>query len=282
MIGAPLSVYVDAAVLCSQNMMNGWIFERFLELLEVFPESLAHSGLSICVPSCGLMAWLLGAHLVAEMCGCGFGTSCCNVVLVFGTVLRGCDSVGVCWIAATIRAALAELFNMKILYAAAASVAALLGLDVINNLVTSEASATEYLCNKRKQHAAAASAAAILCLDLNNFAVTSEASATVYMFNMFEQHAAAASAAALRGTFNFASIFGRCVRVCSAGFLDLVIWNACLLCWFSKPIWWKSLIDISGQGEDKVCTKRLQRNFDTLRPSGFDPGGFELLGRRRW
>ena len=129
-------------------MMNGWIFERFLELLEVFPESLAHSGLSICVPSCGLMAWLLGAHLVAEMCGCDFGSSCCNVVPLFGTVLRGCDYVGVCWIAATIRAALAELFNMKILHAAAASVAALLGLDVINFVVTSEASATEYLCTR--------------------------------------------------------------------------------------------------------------------------------------
>ena len=35
MIGAALSVYVDAAILFSQKMMNGWVFERFLELLEV-------------------------------------------------------------------------------------------------------------------------------------------------------------------------------------------------------------------------------------------------------
>ena len=116
-VGAALSVYVDAAAaLCSQIILNGWIFERFLELLEVFPEYLAHSGLSICVSSCGLMAWLLGAHLVAEMCGCGFDSSCCNVVPVVGTVLRGCDCVGGCWFAATFRAAFAELFNMKILH----------------------------------------------------------------------------------------------------------------------------------------------------------------------
>ena len=95
----------------------------------------------------------------------------CLRLPVVGTVLRGCDYVGVCWFAATFRAAFAVLFNMKIL------------------------------------HAAAAPEAATLLLDLNNFAVTSEA-ATEYMFNMFEQHAAAASADALRGTFNFAAILG--------------------------------------------------------------------------
>ena len=78
-------------------MLNGWIFERFLELLEVFPESLAHSGLSICVSSCGLMAWLLGAHLVAEMCGCGFGSSCCNVVPAFGDL---CFVAATAWVSA--------------------------------------------------------------------------------------------------------------------------------------------------------------------------------------
>ena len=56
-------------------------------------------------------------------------------------------------------------------------------------------------------HAAAASVAALFDLDVINLAVTSEASATGYMFNMFEQHAAAASAAALRVTFNFVSEF---------------------------------------------------------------------------
>ena len=205
MVGAALSVYVDAAALCSQIMMNGWIFERFLELLEVFPESLAHSGLFIGVSSCGLMACLLGAHLVSEMCKCG--AVCRNVVPVVGTVLRGCECVGVCKVAATFRAAFAVLFNMKILHAAAAPATATLFLGLNNFVVTSEA-ATEYLYNKWRQHAAAAPAAAILFLGLNNFAVTSEASATVYMFNMFEQHAAAASAAALRGALNFASIQG--------------------------------------------------------------------------
>ena len=107
----------------------------------MFPESLAHSGLFIGVSSCGLMAWLLGAHLVSEMCRCGF--VCCNVVLVVGTVLRGCECVGVCLVAATFRAAAATL---------------LLGLN--NFVVTSEA-ATEYLYNKWRQHAAAASAAAL-------------------------------------------------------------------------------------------------------------------------
>ena len=79
--------------------------------------------------------------------------------------------MGVCWVAATTRAALLELFDMRIL------------------------------------HAAAASAAAILYLDLNNFVVTSEVSATEYVCNVLEQHAAAASAAALRETFNFISIW---------------------------------------------------------------------------
>ena len=169
MVGAALSVYVDAAALCSQIMMNGWIFERFLELLEVFPESLAHSGLFIGVSSCGLMALLLGAHLVSEMCRCG--AVCRKVVPVVGTVLRGCECVGVCWVAATFRAAFAVLFNMKIL------------------------------------HAAAAPATATLFLGLNNFVVTSEA-ATEYFYNKWRQHAAAASAAALRGALNFASILG--------------------------------------------------------------------------
>ena len=246
MIGAALSVYVDAAVLCSQKMMNGWVFERFLELLEVFLESMAHSGFSISVSSCGLMAWLLGAHLVAEMCGCGFGSSCCNVVLVSGTVFGGCYRMGVCWIAATTRAALVELFDKRILHAAAANVAAILCLDLINFVVTSEAFPIEYLCNMRKQHAAAASAAAILCLDLNNFVVTSEASATEYVCNMLEQLAAAASAAALRGTFNFISIWEDVFESAS-----LVSWfglsGMVVLCaGFRNLFWWKSLFDFSG------------------------------------
>ena len=195
MIGAALSVYVDAAILCSQKMMNGLVFERFLELLDVFPDSMAHSGLSICVSPCGLMAWLSGAHLVAEMCGCGFRSSCCNVVPVFGTVFGGCYRVGVCWVAATTRAALVELFDMRILHAAAANVAAILSLDLINFVVTSEAFATEYVCN------------------------------------VLEQHAAAASAAALRWNFQFHFDLGRRVRVCFIGFLVLAIWNGCALCW---------------------------------------------------
>ena len=163
------------------------------------------------------------------------------MVPVFGTVLRGCDCVGVCWIAAAIRAALAELFNMKILHAAAASVAALLGLDVINFVVTSEASATEYLCNMRKQHAAAA------------------------------------SAVALRVTFNFASILE---DVFESAPLVFWIWlSGMLVLRASFRNLFGGKVSLTSLGKGKI--RFVQEDFNET-PTPSDPGGFELLGRRRW
>ena len=175
MIGAALSVYDDAAMLCVQKMNNGWVLERFLELLEVFPDPMVHSGLSICASSYGTLASMTGVHLVTEMVCCGFGSSCCSMVPVLGAVMGGCYRVGVCLVVGTKRAASVELFDMRILHAAAANVAAFQSSNMNTVQVASEAPACEYFCNMRKQHAAAASAAAILCFDLNNFLVTSEA-----------------------------------------------------------------------------------------------------------
>ena len=75
MLGAALSAFEDAAMLCFQksewngetgasfSLKNGWILERFLELAGVLPDLMANSGSSLAVSLCGLMAWMSGAHL---------------------------------------------------------------------------------------------------------------------------------------------------------------------------------------------------------------------------
>ena len=163
MIGAALSVYDDAAMLCFQkfelNSETG--LGRFLELLEVFPDPIAHSGSSICVSSHGILAWMSGVHLVTEMVCCCLGSSCWSMVPVLGAVIGGCYRVGGCLVVATTRAASVELFDMRIWHAAAANVAAFQSSTLNTVQVAAEAPACEYFCNMRKQHAAAASAAAL-------------------------------------------------------------------------------------------------------------------------
>ena len=93
--------------------------------------------------------------------------------------------------------------------------------------------------------------------DLHNSLKASEALASEYLCNMSELHAAAATAAAfLLHWF-----------LLGPGFLECRT-----LCWILESIWRKSFSESFGQGEDKVCAKRRQRIFGTLRPSSFDPG----------
>ena len=95
MLGAALSAFDFAAMLCFQksewNGETGWCFisceermvlGRSLELSGVLPVFMVNSGSSLCVSPSGLMAWMSGAHLVAEMGGFGFGDTCCSVVRV--------------------------------------------------------------------------------------------------------------------------------------------------------------------------------------------------------
>ena len=105
------------------SMKNGWVLGRFLVLLEVFPDPMAHSGSSICVSSSGMLAWMSGAHLVTETVCCGFGASC-SMVPALRTVIGGCYRVGGCLVVAKARAASVELFDMRIGHAAAANAAA--------------------------------------------------------------------------------------------------------------------------------------------------------------
>ena len=144
MLGAALSAFEDAAMLCFQGlcgmmwnddsgasylMKNDGFLGRFRVLSGVLPDFMANSGSSLCGSPCGLMAWLSGAHLVAEMGGCGFGSSCCSMVPVFVVVMGGCCyragwCLGCCLVVAKARAAFVELFGMRIRHAAAAFVAA--------------------------------------------------------------------------------------------------------------------------------------------------------------
>ena len=101
MPGASLSAFEDAAMLCFQTsecewngetgashlMKKGWVLGRFLVHSGVLPPFMANS---LGVSPSGLMAWMSGAHLVAEMGGCGFGASCCSMVPVFGAMMCGC------------------------------------------------------------------------------------------------------------------------------------------------------------------------------------------------
>ena len=99
MLGAALSAFEDAAMLCLQEsecnddsggsylMKNEGFWGRFLELSGVLL-IMANSGSSLFVSPCGLMASMYGAifGLLAEMGGCG----CCCIGVI--AELNGCCS----------------------------------------------------------------------------------------------------------------------------------------------------------------------------------------------
>ena len=166
---------------------------------------MANSGSSLCVSPCGLMAWMSGAHLVAEMGGCNSGASCCSTVPVFGAVMGGC-----CY--------------------------------------------------------------------LHSFRVAPEAPACEYLCNMRDHHAAAATAAALGGISTFIPVWEDVLESASLVFAWTWLSGIVVLC---AGIWnlfgaRRDFGKVSSNRKEKIrfAQKRRQRIFGTLRPSGFDPGGF--------